>query len=121
MPTRFSCCSRWCRGSAGVSRLWYYHFKSLVIPCWGNTVNVISLKLPPELNQALAQASRQRGVSKSAVVRDALVQVLQPQSKAASAAEIWIAQWQGSLRLPDAEQAAETDPRLAHLLAKHVR
>ena len=84
-------------------------------------LKVISLKLAPELNLALEQASRQRGVSKSAVVRDALVQALQVQSKAASTASAWVTRWQGTMQLPEAAHVAAHDPRLAHLLDKHLR
>ena len=84
-------------------------------------MNVITLKLPDDLHAALNEASRKRGLSKSAVVREALQQSLLTQGVAASAAERWVAQWQGSLRLPAASDVAVSDPRLAHLLSKHVR
>ena len=84
-------------------------------------MNVITLKLPDDLNAALKEVSRKRGLSKSAVVREALEQSLLAQGVAAGAAERWVAQWQGRLKLPDARDVEATDPRLAHLLAKHVR
>ncbi len=84
-------------------------------------MNVITLKLPDELNAALKEVSRKRGLSKSAVVREALEQSLLAQGVVAGAAERWVAQWQGSLKLPDASEVEAADPRLAHLLAKHVR
>ena len=84
-------------------------------------MNVITLKLPDDLNAALNEVSRKRGLSKSAVVREALAQSLLAQGVTASAAERWVAQWQGCLKLPDARDLETTDPRLAHLLAKHVR
>lgn len=84
-------------------------------------MNVITLKLPEDLNAALNEVSRKRGLSKSAVVREALEASLLAQGAAASAAERWVARWQGCLKLPDASHVAATDPRLAHLLAKHVR
>ncbi len=84
-------------------------------------MNVLTLKLPDDLHAALKEASRQRGLSKSAVVREALAQSLLAQGVAASAAERWVAQWQGRLTLPAASEADATDPRLAHLVAKHVR
>ena len=84
-------------------------------------MNVITLKLPDDLNAALKEASRRRGLSKSAVVREALEQSLLTQGVAASAAERWVAQWQGRLKLPTASDVEAVDPRLAHLLAKHVR
>ena len=84
-------------------------------------MNVITLKLPDDLNAALNEVSRKRGLSKSAVVREALEHSLLRQGATAGAAERWVAQWQGRLKLPAASDAQATDPRLAHLLAKHVR
>ena len=84
-------------------------------------MNVITLKLPDDLNAALKEVSRKRGLSKSAVVREALEQSLLAQGVVASAAERWVAQWQGSLKLPEAVAVEATDPRLAHLLVKHLR
>jgi predicted transcriptional regulator len=84
-------------------------------------MNVITLKLPDDLHAALKEVSRKRGLSKSAVVREALEQSLLAQGAAAGAAERWVAQWQGRLKLPDAHDVEAADPRLAHLLAKHVR
>ena len=84
-------------------------------------MNVITLKLPDDLHAALMAVSRKRGVSKSAVVREALEQSLLAQGEVASTAERWVAQWQGRLQLPTAAEAEASDPRLAHLLAKHLR
>lgn len=84
-------------------------------------MNILTLKLPDHLNAALKEVSRKRGLSKSAVVREALEQALLAQGEAASAAERWVAQWQGRLRLPEADEVQADDPRLAHLLARHVR
>lgn len=84
-------------------------------------MNVITLKLPDDLNAALNEVSRQRGLSKSAVVREALQRSLLAHGAAAGAAERWVAQWQGRLKLPDAGSVEAADPRLAHLLSKHVR
>jgi predicted transcriptional regulator len=90
----------------------------------GNTkgliMNVITLKLPDDLNAALNEVSRQRGLSKSAVVREALAQALLAQGVTASAAERWVAKWRGQLKLADADRESG-DARLAHLLAKHVK
>ena len=83
-------------------------------------MHVFSLKLPDDLNAALQEVSRKRGVSKSAVVREALEQSLMAQGAVAGAAERWVAQWQGQLKLPKGRTAEDTDPRLAQLLAKHV-
>ena len=84
-------------------------------------MNVITVKLPDDLNAALNEVSRKRGLSKSAVVREALEQSLLAQGVTAGAAERWVAQWQGRLKLPDARDLEATDARLAHLLAQHVR
>ena len=84
-------------------------------------MNVITLKLPDDLHAALNAVSRQRGLSKSAVVREALESSLRTQGAAAGAAERWVAQWQGKLGLPEQHRLEATDPRLSHLLAKHVR
>ena len=84
-------------------------------------MNVITLKLPDDLNAALKEVSHKRGMSKSAVVREALEQSLLSQGVTAGAAERWVAQWQGSLKLPEASEVESTDRRLAHLIAKHVR
>lgn len=84
-------------------------------------MNVITLKLPDDLNAALKEVSRKRGMSKSAVVREALQESLLAQGQTASAAERWVAQWQGRLQLPSANEAAAADARLAHLLARHLR
>ena len=84
-------------------------------------MNVVTLKLPDSLHAALNEVSRQRGLSKSAVVRQALEQSLLAQGVVAGAAERWVAQWQGRLSLPVAGDVQASDPRLAHLLTKHVR
>jgi predicted transcriptional regulator len=84
-------------------------------------MKVITVKLPDDLHAALQTVSRERGLSKSAVVREALEQSLRAQGVVAGAAERWVAQWQGRrLQLPAAE-VETSDPRLEHLLAKHAR
>lgn len=82
-------------------------------------MNVITLKLPDNLNAALVEVSRKRGLSKSAVVREALEQALLAEGVAGGSAQRWVARWQGQLKLPAATDS--TDDRLSHLLAKHVR
>ena len=84
-------------------------------------MKVITLKRPDKLNDVLNEVSRKRGLSKSAVVREALEQSLLKQDVVDSAPEPWVVQWQGSLKLPEASAVEAADPRLAHLLAKHVR
>jgi predicted transcriptional regulator len=84
-------------------------------------MKVITLNLPDDLHAALNEASCQRGLSKSAVVREALENSLRSQSVTAGAAVRWVTQWQGALKLPDARGPEVSDPRLSHLVAKHVR
>jgi predicted transcriptional regulator len=87
-------------------------------------MNVLTLKIPDDLDAALQAASRARGLSKSAVVREALEQSLGRQADRADTAQRWVAQWRGRLATsPVARKgkAAPRDERLAHLMAKHVR
>lgn len=84
-------------------------------------MDAITLKLPADLHAALNEVSRQRGLTKSAVVREALQQALLKQGVQASAAEQWVTQWQGRLSLPAASRVEARDPRLAQLLKKHLR
>lgn len=89
-------------------------------------MNVLSLKIPAELDAALQAASRSRGLSKSAVVREALEQSLGRQADQAGMAERWVAQWRGQLSAPAPKgppkgTAKPQDERLAHILAKHLR
>lgn len=79
------------------------------------------MRLPDDLIAALSEASRQRGLSKSAVVREALKQSLLAQSEAPGAAERWIMRWQGKLKLPDPQGLEAAHSRLSHLRAKHAR
>lgn len=87
-------------------------------------MNVITLKLPESLDAALLAASKQRGLSKSAVVREALEQSLGLHQTRAGGAERWAAEWHGRLatQAKGPRRAIEDDEgRLAHLLAKHLR
>jgi predicted transcriptional regulator len=85
-------------------------------------MNVLTLKIPEELDAALLAASRARGLSKSAVVREALEESLGRHAEGAATAERWLAHWRGRLTLSRATQTnRQTDARLAHLLAKHLR
>lgn len=84
-------------------------------------MHVLTLKIPDDLFAALQEVSARRGLSKSALVRKALEHSLLAHGVAAGAAERWVAQWQGRLKLPAAGDAPATDARSAHLLAKHVR
>ena len=80
-------------------------------------MHVLTLKIPDDLNAALQEVSAKRGLSKSAVVREALEQSLLAHGVAAGAAGRWVAQWQGRLKLPSAREAQVSDARLAHLLS----
>jgi len=84
-------------------------------------MNAITVRLPDDLIAALSVASRQPGLSKSAVVREALKQSLLAQSEASGVAERWIMRWQGKLKLPDPPGLGVARCRLSHLLAKHAR
>ena len=103
-------------------------------------MNVLTLKIPEDLAAALQTASRLRGLSKSAVVREALEQSLARHAQQAGTAERWVAQWRGRLSALPASRAgkgkataagglggqsvaqpAGRDARLSHLLAKHLR
>lgn len=81
-------------------------------------MNVITLKLPDDLHAALKEVSAKRRLSKSAVVREALEKSLLAQGDEAGAAERWVSQWRGRSA---AAATTPDDPRLAHLLAKHLR
>ncbi len=85
-------------------------------------MNVLTLKIPAELDAALQAASRARGLSKSAVVREALEQSLGRQADQAGTAERWVAQWRGRLSAgPGQAEAKPQDERVAHILTKHLR
>ena len=91
-------------------------------------MNVLTLKIPEALDAALQAASRTRGVSKSAVVREALEQSLGRQADQAGTAERWLAHWRGRLSAPAPApkgrgkgNAKPQDERVAHIVAKHLR
>jgi predicted transcriptional regulator len=78
----------------------------------------LSLKIPEELDAALQAASRARGMSKSALVREALEQSLGRQAEAAGVAERWLAQWRGSLLATPPAREAATAKALACLIER---
>jgi predicted transcriptional regulator len=86
-------------------------------------MNVLTLKIPEELDAALQAASRARGLSKSAVVREALEQSLGRQRDEAGTAERWVAHWRGRLAAAGARKGKSEPPdeRFAHLMTKHLR
>ena len=89
-------------------------------------MNVLTLKIPEALDAALQAASRARGLSKSAVVREALEQSLGRQADQAGTAERWVAQWRGRLLVsppagPGKGRAKPQDERVAYILTKHLR
>ena len=77
--------------------------------------------MPDDVHTVLNEVGRQRGLSKSAAIRDALELSPRTQRAAAGAAERWVAQWQGKLELPDRHGLEASNPRLSHLSAQHVR
>jgi predicted transcriptional regulator len=92
-------------------------------------MNVLTLKIPEGLDAALLAASRSRGLSKSAMVREAIEQSLGRHEEQAGTADRWLTQWRGCLLAtqtpakmqPKAPKVKAQDDRLAHLLAKHLR
>jgi predicted transcriptional regulator len=85
---------------------------------------VLTLKVPEGMDAALSAASRRRGLSKSALVREAIEQSLSQHADhadQAGAASRWVAQWRGSLVAPSKSKSALQDSGLSHLLAKHLR
>ena len=96
-------------------------------------MNVLTLKIPDDLAAAMQASSHQRGLSKSAVVREALEASLMRHAHGLAAAERWLTQWRGQLAKPPRTSAGATtarpakpgkaavDPRLAHLMSKHAR
>ena len=89
-------------------------------------MNLLTLKIPAELDAALQAASRARGLSKSAVVREALEQSLGRQADQAGTAERWVAQWRGRLLVsppagPGKGRAKPQDERVAYILTKQLR
>jgi len=84
-------------------------------------MNVITLKLPDDLHAALKAVSAKRHLSKSAVVREALEKSLLAHREEAATSERWVQEWRGRFQSSSKTMAAIDDPRLAHLLAKHLR
>jgi predicted transcriptional regulator len=101
-------------------------------------MNILTLKIPEELDQALQEASVERGMTKSAIVREAIEQALGRQAEAGATAERWLAQWRGALAGSAGLSAAEPvkqpggaasgksslpndNTRVAHILSKHLR
>jgi len=87
-------------------------------------MNVITLKIPEDLDVALSAASQRRGLSKSAIVREALEHSLRQPAASATSAETWLDQWRGRLGQAGRKKGTSrrsADARLAHIMAKHVR
>jgi predicted transcriptional regulator len=84
-------------------------------------MNILTLKVPEGMDAALSAASRARGVSKSALVREAIEQALGRHAEQAGTAARWVAQWRGSLSASENGKSPPKDDRLAHLLGKHLR
>ena len=90
-------------------------------------MNTLTLKIPDALDTALQLASARRHMSKSAVVREALEQVLADELKQTTPAANWLGQWRGAFSRKVSDQAAnasngaEGDARVADILKKHLR
>lgn len=86
-------------------------------------MNTLTLKIPDALDTALQLASARRHMTKSAVVREALEQLLADELKRTTPAANWLGQWRGALSTRVSGQTASTadDARVAHILQKHLR
>ena len=86
-------------------------------------MNTLTLKIPDALDTALQLASARRHMSKSAVVREALEQVLADELKQTTPAANWLGQWRGafSRKVSGTADVAASDARVAHILSKHLR
>jgi predicted transcriptional regulator len=86
-------------------------------------MNTLTLKIPDALDTALQLASARRHMTKSAVVREALEQVLADELKQTTPAANWLGQWRGALtgQVSRETDAAAGDARVAHILQKHLR
>jgi len=82
-------------------------------------MHTLTLKIPDALDAALQLASARRQMSKSAVVRKALEQVLAEELKQTTPAAHWVDHWRGSLS--GTASNASGDERVAHILGKHLR
>jgi predicted transcriptional regulator len=86
-------------------------------------MNTLTLKIPDALGTALQLASARRHMTKSAVVREALEQVLADELKQTTPAANWLGQWRGAFAGKVSNQAEDAvgDARVAHILKKHLR
>ncbi len=81
-------------------------------------MTTLTLNISEELLAALNLAGRERQVSEDQVAVELLEGALLPDGTA-SRSDRWIEAWSG--RLKGREDAASNDPRVQHLLAKHLR
>ena len=81
-------------------------------------MQTVTLKLPEPLANALQTASRRRGVSRSALIREALEHALAAEVQTAGPAAQWLSQWRGALRTPTPDAG---DERLQQIFDKHLR
>lgn len=82
-------------------------------------MNTLTLKIPDALDLALQRASTRRQMSKSAVVREALEDVLADDLRQTTPAARWVGRWRGALSGESLNPAG--DERVAHVLRKHLR
>jgi predicted transcriptional regulator len=83
-------------------------------------MNTLTLKIPGALDTALQLASARRNMTKSAVVREALEQVLADELKQTTPAANWLGQWRGALSGHAGPQSSG-DARVAEIIRKHLR
>jgi len=82
-------------------------------------MNTLTLKIPEALDAALQRASARRQMSKSAIVRKALEQILADELKQSTPAAHWVDRWRGALS--HAASNMSGDEHVAHILQKHLR
>jgi len=82
-------------------------------------MNTLTLKIPESLDAALQAACARRHMSKSAVVREALENVLADELHQTGPAANWVERWRGALG--GEQSVVPADERVAHILSKHLR
>ena len=83
-------------------------------------MTTLTLDISDELLSALHDAGKERRLSESTVAVELLNRALlkYPATAANSRARIWVENWRGQLK---GEETVASDPRVQHLLAKHLR
>lgn len=81
-------------------------------------MTTLTLNVSDELLAALNSAGRERSLSESTVAVELLNQALLKRPAAENSAQRWVETWRGQLK---GREEAAGDPRVQHLLAKHLR